>query len=87
MQRIFASYKLMLDFYGMRLENETTGLISRSKNYAALYKNLCSTFYPDPRSWMDHRGSSHALREPLPSRNLILSVRSLRVLGDESMVG
>lgn len=48
MRRIFASYKLMLDFYGMRLENERTGLISRSENYAARYKNLCSTYFcPD----------------------------------------
>jgi hypothetical protein len=49
MRRILASYKLMLDFYGMRLENEATGLISRSENYTARYRNLCGTcFYPDP---------------------------------------
>jgi len=43
MRRILMSYKLMLDFYGMRLENEDSGLISRSENYAARYRNLCST--------------------------------------------
>ena len=47
-RRIITSYQLMLDFYGMRLENEATGLISRSENYAAQYKNLCSTYFcPD----------------------------------------
>jgi hypothetical protein len=43
-RRIITSYKLMLDFYGMQLENEATGLISRSNNYAVQYRNLCSTF-------------------------------------------
>lgn len=48
MQRIVTSYKLMLDFYGMQLENEVTGLISRSSKYATQYRNLCSTsFCPD----------------------------------------
>ena len=42
-RRILMSYKLMLDFYGMRLEDEATGLISRSNNYAVQYRNLCST--------------------------------------------
>ena len=45
MQRVITSYKLMLDFYGMRLENEATGLISRSNDYAAQYRNLCSTLF------------------------------------------
>jgi len=49
MQRMLMSYKLMLDFYGMRLENETTGLISRSKNYAAQYKNLCRSSHNNLR--------------------------------------
>jgi len=44
-RRIITSYKLMLDFYGMRLENEATGLISRSKNYEVQYRNLCSAFF------------------------------------------
>ena len=43
-RRIITSYQLMLDFYGMRLENESTGLISRSKDYKSQYKNLCSTY-------------------------------------------
>jgi len=41
MGRILTSYKLMLDFYGMRLENEATGLISRSENHTTQYRNLC----------------------------------------------
>ena len=45
MRRVITSYKLMLDFYGMRLENEVTGLISRSNNYAVQYRNLCSTLF------------------------------------------
>lgn len=44
MRRVLVSYQLMLDFYGMRLEDEATGLISRSKNYATQYRNLCSTY-------------------------------------------
>jgi len=49
MQRIVTSYKLMLDFYGMRLENETTGLISRSGSYAAQYRNLCRSSHNNLR--------------------------------------
>jgi len=45
MRRVITSYKMMLDFYGMQLENEATGLISRSKNYAVQYRNLCSTLF------------------------------------------
>ena len=50
MRRIIMSYRLMLDFYGMKLENEATGLISRSKDYEPRYKNLSSTYSsrPDP---------------------------------------
>ncbi|KAG8990443.1 hypothetical protein FRB94_000306 [Tulasnella sp. JGI-2019a] len=40
MERLFTSYKLMLDFYGMRLEDEETGRLSRSTNYAKCYANL-----------------------------------------------
>jgi len=51
MQRVLMSYKLMLDFYGMRLENEASGLVSRSDNYASRYRNLSSMcFCPDPIS-------------------------------------
>lgn len=90
MRRILASYKLMLDFYGMRLENEATGLISRSENYTARYRNLCGTcFYPDtilqlrPRSWLGRHVLPDALRESPCSRNLILSVRPFRTPDDE----
>lgn len=41
--RIIASYKLMLDFYGMRLVSLETGEVGRSltpRNYVARYKNL-----------------------------------------------
>ncbi|EGN98337.1 hypothetical protein SERLA73DRAFT_183289 [Serpula lacrymans var. lacrymans S7.3] len=41
--RILSSYKLMLDFYGMRLVSPETGLLGRSippRNYAPRYKNL-----------------------------------------------
>ena len=49
MRRVLMSYKLMLDFYGMRLEDEASGLISRTENYASRYRNLCSTcFCRDP---------------------------------------
>ena len=44
-QRIIESYKLMLDFYGMRLVSEETGLVGRSappRNYATRYHNLVS---------------------------------------------
>ncbi|KAF9643403.1 hypothetical protein BDM02DRAFT_3104469 [Thelephora ganbajun] len=49
MLQILTSYKLMLDFYGMRLENEATGLISRSKNYTSQYKNLCRSSHNNLR--------------------------------------
>ncbi|KAG1745939.1 opioid growth factor receptor conserved region-domain-containing protein [Suillus paluster] len=39
-ERIKASYELMLDFYGMRLLDVETGLLGRSEGYAARYKNL-----------------------------------------------
>lgn len=35
---MIASYKVMLDFYGMELENEETGKIKRSENYKRRYK-------------------------------------------------
>jgi len=40
-RRILTSYQLMLDFYGMSLENESTGLISRSQHHKSRYRNLC----------------------------------------------
>jgi hypothetical protein len=42
-QRILQSYRLMLDFYGMRLSLVDTGLVERAlppTNYAARYNNL-----------------------------------------------
>ncbi|TFK52453.1 hypothetical protein OE88DRAFT_1657728 [Heliocybe sulcata] len=40
--RVVQSYRLMLDFYGMRLESEETGLLSRSSpsGFAPRYANL-----------------------------------------------
>ncbi|KAJ7695943.1 opioid growth factor receptor conserved region-domain-containing protein [Mycena rosella] len=43
LERLLASYRLMLDFYGMRLVSEETGAVDRStppRNYAARYHNL-----------------------------------------------
>ncbi|KAF9568797.1 hypothetical protein CPC08DRAFT_355306 [Agrocybe pediades] len=42
-ERVIASYKLMLDFYGMRLVSAETGLVDRvlpPRNYAVRYQNL-----------------------------------------------
>merc|ERR1712002_477497 len=39
-QRIVKSYKLMLDFYGMSLYNETTGEIIRADNWKSRFLNL-----------------------------------------------
>ncbi|GBE84418.1 Opioid growth factor receptor-like protein [Sparassis crispa] len=39
--RVFRSYELMLDFYGMRLQTRETGLTARSsRNHAERYRNL-----------------------------------------------
>lgn len=43
LQRIISSYELMLDFYGMRLVSEETGLLDRTlppRDYASRYHNL-----------------------------------------------
>ncbi|KAG8934025.1 hypothetical protein FRC03_007006 [Tulasnella sp. 419] len=40
LQRVLTSYRLMLDFYGMELVNEETGLLKRSENFSERYKNL-----------------------------------------------
>jgi hypothetical protein len=45
--RVVHSYRLMLDFYGMRLLSLATGLLDRSlppKNYATRYQNLIREF-------------------------------------------
>lgn len=42
-ERIIASYKLMLDFYGMRLVSADTGLVARilpPQKYQKHYRNL-----------------------------------------------
>lgn len=40
-ERVLRSYRLMLDFYGMRLEDSETGLLARSdKNHSDRYRNL-----------------------------------------------
>lgn len=40
-ERVLRSYRLMLDFYGMRLEDSETGLLARAdKNYKDRYRNL-----------------------------------------------
>jgi hypothetical protein len=39
-ERVITSYTLMLDFYGMELLSAETGLIRRSDNYKARYRNL-----------------------------------------------
>ena len=40
-ERVLRSYCLMLDFYGMRLEDSETGFFTRSdKNYKDRYRNL-----------------------------------------------
>ncbi|KAJ7795600.1 opioid growth factor receptor conserved region-domain-containing protein [Mycena olivaceomarginata] len=43
LERLLASYKLILDFYGMRLVSEETGAVDRSlppRNHAPRYENL-----------------------------------------------
>lgn len=40
LQRILASYRLMLNFYGMELVSEETGLLKRTENFAERYRNL-----------------------------------------------
>ena len=90
MQRVITSYKMMLDFYGMRLENEATGLISRSKDYVVQYRNLCSTLFcldlflqPDFAPSSDHtpcRTPYASLRGPeilsYPSAHFVYSMMS-----------
>lgn len=42
-RRMLTSYRLMLDFYGMRLEDEESGLLARAsppRDFVARYKNL-----------------------------------------------
>jgi len=45
MSRLRTSYAIMLDFYGMELEDEETGLLCRSPSYRARYRHLCRSFH------------------------------------------
>ncbi|XP_059152748.1 uncharacterized protein LOC131938652 isoform X2 [Physella acuta] len=45
MRRVLKSYRLMLDFYGMELVDESTGKLKRSDNYKECFHNL---------SWSSH---------------------------------
>ena len=47
LKRIITSYKLMLDFYGMQLLSEESGLVGRSsppRNFGNRYRNLVSEY-------------------------------------------
>lgn len=47
-ERIVASYRLMLDFYGMKLVSVETGLLARAdppRDFTARYKNLVRELY------------------------------------------
>jgi len=47
---VIGSYKLMLDFYGMRLEDSGTGLLSRSnRRFDERYKNLARSSHNNLR--------------------------------------
>lgn len=62
MDRVVRSYRLMLDFYGMRLQSRDTGLLSRApNNVAERYTNLCRKYrLPTPHGTLTARaGSSH----------------------------
>ncbi|XP_011612606.1 opioid growth factor receptor-like isoform X1 [Takifugu rubripes] len=39
-KNLLESYKLMLDFYGIQLESETTGRVKRAPNWAERFENL-----------------------------------------------
>lgn len=38
--RLLSAYKMMLDFYGMRLMNRNSGVIARQKNWQERYNHL-----------------------------------------------
>jgi len=40
LERLKEAYKLMLDFYGMQIDDENTGELKRSENYKYRYQNL-----------------------------------------------
>jgi len=43
--RIITSYELMLNFYGMKISDRTTGVLSRGDNYQARYAHLNRSFH------------------------------------------
>jgi hypothetical protein len=50
LKRVITSYKLMLDFYGMQLLSEESGLVGRSsppRNFGNRYRNLVSEYIND----------------------------------------
>ena len=85
-RRIFTSYKMMVEFYGMRLEDETNGLISRSENYAARYRNLCSTSSPFSSSLDPTRSPGLVFRwAGVPCCTLYASLRGFEILSYPSV--
>jgi hypothetical protein len=50
LERILTSYRLMLDFYGMELVSEETGLLQRTTSFAERYRNLCRKSSPFRRN-------------------------------------
>jgi len=49
LERILTSYRLMLDFYGMELVSEETGLLTRTTGFAKRYRNLCRSSHNNLR--------------------------------------
>ncbi|XP_053385212.1 opioid growth factor receptor-like protein 1 [Mercenaria mercenaria] len=45
MKRILTSYKMMLDFYGMKLENEEDGTIVRAENWRDRFRHLDRSYH------------------------------------------
>jgi hypothetical protein len=39
-ERLVRAYELMLGFYGIRLEDQDTGAVSRAQNYQQRFRNL-----------------------------------------------
>ncbi len=46
-ERVVRSYELMLDFYGMRLADRTSGRLDRADNYLARYSHLEGSYGQD----------------------------------------
>lgn len=44
-RRILASYSMILDFYGMNIQNWETGLLQRSAHYHTRYRHLCRSHH------------------------------------------